>query len=249
MASVGAQGEKMITELLRYFRNSLYWITIGAGLSFRAVLAYLDRLHLSTQFWELSSGFWNKIGSVTKGFLIILVLIHLFSVDREKGTLPVISSTVHGRGRLFRNRLVAGSIAVTASVFALSIGNWGITVLLGRGLSPPTDWEPTFLLSSVVAMMGAIGFFLISAAVCDLTQNQPAAMCICGLPFAVSYFVNSSVVKPLDLFWFFRYGFFTELMRGREIASLPIFWMIWYPLLIACIILLTVKKRKERKEL
>ena len=74
-------------------------------------------------------------------------------------------------------------------------------------------------------------------------------MCICGVPFAVSYFVNAGVVKPFELLWFFRYGFFTEMMRGRFIYSAPMFWTIWYALLLFGVLVIAIIKRKERKEL
>lgn len=74
-------------------------------------------------------------------------------------------------------------------------------------------------------------------------------MCICGVPFAISYFVNAGAVKPFELFRFFRYGFFTEMMRGRFIYSAPMFWAIWYVLLLCGVLVTAIIKRKERKEL
>ena len=32
-------------------------------------------------------------------------------------------------------------------------------------------------------------------------------MCICGVPFALSYFINVAVLKKFEFFWFVRYGF------------------------------------------
>ena len=133
MVDLEAQGEKMKTELCRYFKNPLYWIVLATGLSVRAVLAYFDRIYRSKDFWALSADFWSKIGSVTVGFLIVLVLIHLFSVDRETGTWPTISSTVYGRIHLFHNRLTAGSIAVFLGIALLVIGNFTVSVFWGRG--------------------------------------------------------------------------------------------------------------------
>lgn len=239
----------MITELLRCFKKPLYWIVLGGGLSVRMLLACFDRMYRSAAFWALSADFWNQIGSATVGFLIVLVLIHLFSVDRERRTLPVICSTVWGRGRLFCNRCVAGGIAAVFGVLLMAAGNVAVTKVLGRGLLCPQDWTASFARASVVVMVGAVGFFIFTACVCDLCQNQPAAMCICGVPFAVSYFLNVIAIKPFEPFWFIRYGFFTELVRGRPIDALPVFWAAWYALLLAGILLLTIKKRRERKEL
>ena len=42
----------MKTELTRYFRNSLYWLVLGAGLSVRVVLAYFDFQTRSDAFWS-----------------------------------------------------------------------------------------------------------------------------------------------------------------------------------------------------
>lgn len=249
MVDLEAQGEKMKTELCRYFKNPLYWIVLATGLSVRAVLAYFDRIYRSKDFWALSADFWSKIGSVTVGFLIVLVLIHLFSVDRETGTWPTISSTVYGRIHLFRNRLTAGSIAVVLGIALLVIGNFTVSVLWGRGLPRPQDWLYMFIRPQAAVLIGSIGFFILAACVCDIFKNQPAAMCICGVPFAVSYFVNAGIIKPLELFWLFRYGFFTEMMRGRFIYSAPMFWVVWYALLLFGVLVVAIIKRKERKEL
>lgn len=249
MAYLEAQGKKMKTELFRYFKNPLYWIVLGAGLSVRTVLAYFDLLHRSKDFWVLAADFWSRIGSVTVVFLIVLVLIHLFSADRETETYPTINSTVYGRIHLFRNRLIAGSVAASLGIALLAVGNLVVSIFFGRDLSRPQDWIYSFIRPPVVAIVGAIGFFILAACVCDIFKNQPAAMCICGAPFAISYFVNVGVIEQFELFWFFRYGFFTELMRGRPIYSAPIFWIVWYLLLLGGVLLIAINKRKERKEL
>ena len=112
----------MKADLIRCFRNPIYWLDLGAGLSVQAVLAYFDSRFHSDAFWSLSAEFWNKIGSVTLGFLVLLVLIRLFSADRETGVFPVINSTAYGRITLFRNRLIAGSIAASAGAALLAAG-------------------------------------------------------------------------------------------------------------------------------
>lgn len=239
----------MKTELFRYFRDPLYWLVLGSGIFARAVLAYFDRLYRAADFWTLSEGFWEKIGSVTVGFLILLVLIRPFSMDREHKTLPVINSTARGRGILFFNRLFAGGLAALISVLLLSVGNCAVTMLAARGMPLPQEFVPLFGDSSVIATIGAIGYFIFSAGVCDLFQNQPAAMCICGILFGIGYFINTSAIGPFDLFWFFRYGFFTELARGRPLVIRPLFWAAWYPLLTTCILGLATEKKRERKEL
>lgn len=249
MAYLEAQGQKMKTELFRYFKNPLYWIVLGAGLSVRAVLAYFDHLHRSEDFWALAAEFWSKIGSVTVGFLIILVLIHLFSVDRETETYPTINSTVHGRIHLFQNRLFAGCIAASLGVALLAVGNSIVSAIFARELLFPQNWIYSFIRPSVVVMVGAIGFYILAACVCDIFKNQPIAMCICGFPFAVSYFLNAGVLVKFELFWFLRYGFFTELIRGRLIYSAPMFWIMWYLLLLGGVLLIAINKRKERKEI
>lgn len=249
MADLEAQGEKMKTELCRYFKNPLYWIVLATGLFTRAVLAYFDCLYRSKDFWALSADFWSKIGSVTVGFLIVLVLIHLFSMDQETGTRPTISSTVYGRIHLFINRIAAGSVAVVLGITLLIIGNFSVSILWGSKLPRPQDWLYTFIRPQAAVLIGSIGFFILAACVCDIFQNQPAAMCICGVPFAVSYFVNADVIKPLELFWFFRYGFFTEMIRGRFVYSAPMFWVVWYVLLLFGVLVIAIIKRKERKEL
>ena len=239
----------MKTECVQYFKDPYYWAVVGLGLATRTVLAYLDHLHRGPQFWELSVDFWNKTGSITMGFLILLVLIRRFSYDTELGTFPIINSTVYGRLSLFRNRLIGGEAAVIIAVLLLYVGNVGISFLIGHETRMSYGWTDCFSHATAVVVVGAVGYFTMSAMICDLAKNHPIAMCLCGLPFASSYFINASAVKPPDVFWFFRYGFFAELMRGRTIQSFPIFWFVWYSVLIGLALFFVIRRRKERKEL
>lgn len=197
----------MKDDLIRCFRNPLYWLVLGAGLSVRVVLSYFDFQTRSNAFWSLSAEFWNKIGSVTLGFLVLLVLIRLFSADRETGVFPVINSTAYGRITLFRNRLIAGSIAASAGAVLLAAGNHALSILISGRLPQPDGWNHAWFRSTAIVLIGTIGFFLFAAFVCDSLKNQPAAMCICGVPFALSYFINVAVLKKFGFFWFVRYGF------------------------------------------
>ena len=238
----------MKADLIRCFRNPLYWLVLSAGLFVRVVLAYFDFQTRSDVFWSLSAEFWNKTGSVTLGFLVLLVLIRLFSADRETGAFPVINSTAYGRIALFRNRLIAGSAAASVGTILLAIGNYALSVLISGGLPQPDDWSYAWLRSTWIVLIGTIGFFLFAAFVCDSLKNQPAAMCICGVPFALSYFINVAVLKKFGFFWFVRYGFFTEWMRGRRIGVTTEVWIIWYALLLGGLLLAVIHLRKERKE-
>ena len=245
---MGEESEGMKADLIRCFRNPLYWLVLSAGLFVRVVLAYFDFQTRSDVFWSLSAEFWNKTGSVTLGFLVLLVLIRLFSADRETGAFPVINSTAYGRIALFRNRLIAGSAAASVGTILLAIGNYALSVLISGGLSQPDGWSHVWFRSTVIVLIGTIGFFLFAAFVCDSLKNQPAAMCICGIPFALSYFINVAVLKKFGFFWFVRYGFFTEWMRGRRIGVTTEVWIIWYALLLGGLLLAVIHLRKERKE-
>lgn len=239
----------MKDDLIRCFRNPLYWLVLGAGLSVRVVLAYFDFQTRSDAFWSLSAEFWNKIGSVTLGFLVLLVLIRLFSADCETGVFPVINSTAYGRSTLFRNRLIAGSIAASAGAVLLAVGNHALSILISGRLPQPDGWNHAWFRSTAIVLIGTIGFFLFAAFVCDSLKNQPAAMCICGAPFAFSYFINVAMLKKFEFFWFVRYGFFAEWMRGRRIGETPGVWGVWYALLLGGLLLAAIHQRKERKEL
>ena len=190
----------MKDDVIRCFRNPLYWLVLGAGLSVRVVLAYFDFQTRSEAFWSLSAEFWNKIGSVTLGFLVLLVLIRLFSADRETGVFPVINSTAYGRITLFRNRLIAGSIAASAGAVLLAAGNHALSILISGRLPQPDGWNHAWFRSTAIVLIGTIGFFLFAAFVCDSLKNQPAAMCICGVPFEFSYFINVAVLKKFEFF-------------------------------------------------
>lgn len=244
-----AQGKNMRTECFQVIKNPLYWLITGLGLAARTVLAYFDGLYRGPQFWELALDFWDKTGSVTIGFLILLVMIRCFSYDIEVGVFSVVNSTAYGRLHLLLARLTGGSLAVALSVILLYGGNTGISLLLGNQIEVPYGWMGSFIYKSMISLVGAAGFYIVSALVCDLAKNQPIAMCLCGLPFASSYFINSGAVTPPDVFWLLKYGFFTELMRGSTIQSLPQFWLGWYLLLIGMNFFFVMRKRKENREL
>ena len=164
----------MKADLIRCFRNPLYWLVLSAGLSVRGILAFFDSRFRSDAFWSLSAEFWNKIGSVTLGFLVLLVLIRLFSADRETGVFPVINSTAYGRITLFRNRLIAGSIAASAGAVLLAAGNHALSILISGRLPQPDGWNHAWSRSTAIVLIGTIGFFLFAAFVCDSLKNQPA---------------------------------------------------------------------------
>ena len=86
---MGEESEGMKADLIRCFRNPLYWLVLSPGLFVRVVLAYFDFQTRSDVFWSLSAEFWNKTGSVTLGFLVLLVLIRLFSADRELSLIHI----------------------------------------------------------------------------------------------------------------------------------------------------------------
>lgn len=95
-----------------------------------------------------SAEFWNKIGSVTLGFLVLLVLIRLFSADRETGVFPVINSTAYGRITLFRNRLIAGALPLRLGAVLLAAGNHAaVNSHFGR-LPQPGCWSYAWLRST-----------------------------------------------------------------------------------------------------
>ena len=135
------------------------------------------------------------------------------------------------------------------AAIVLGAGNGVLSGLLNRGLPCPAGWGRDLLRAQAAALAGAVGYFLFAAAVCDACQNQPAAMGLCGAPFALGYFVNAGAVSPWEAAWFFRYGCFTELLRGRWIDCLPGFWGLWYLLLLGGGLTLALYLRKERKAL
>ena len=237
----------MRMELVRLLRTPMYWMVLSAGLLSRGAMAWQDKRWRVEQFWELASDFWNHFGSVTMGFLVLVVLIRLFSQDQ--GAVPVIQSTVKGRRELFFRRLAAGTTSAVLGASILAAGNAVLSVLFSPEQPLPTGLGQALLSPALTAAVGAVGYFLFSAFVCDLLQNQSAAMCVCGVPYGISYFINVSAISRFAPFWLFRYGFFTELARGRTLTDLPGFWLAWYVVLLSGGFWLSLVKRKERKAL
>lgn len=239
----------MRVELARLLRTPMYWMILSVGLLTRGAMAWQDKRWRAGQFWELAADFWNHFGSVTMGFLVLVVLIRLFSLDRETGTAPVIQSTVRGRRALFFRRLTAGTASAFLGTSILVAGNAILSVLFSPKQPLPAGLGQALLSPALTAAVGVVGYFLFSACVCDLMQNQSAAMCVCGVPYGISYFINVSAISRFAPFWLFRYGFFTELARGRILTDLPGFWLAWYVVLLSGGFWLSLVKRKERKAL
>lgn len=239
----------MKRELLRIMKMPLYWLVIGGGMTIRLVFAYFDRLYRQDSFWNSFADFWNKIGAFTMAVLILVVLIRLFSMDREHGVQDVISSTMLGRRNLFLYRLFAVVTGACIGVSVLAAANTILSALFGQGIALNNEWIMAFLTRTGIALCGSVGLSVVAGSICDISKSQPVTLCICGIPFIISIFVNADVVRPFELFWFFRYGFFTELMRGRLLQSMLGFWVIWYSTILVLALAIAIAKRKERKEL
>ncbi|MGI5985885.1 MAG: hypothetical protein GXY01_07645 [Clostridiales bacterium] len=244
-----AQEAAMKQELLRIIKMPLFGLIIGAGTVIRLIFACFDHLYRENLFWSLSASSWGKIGAFTMAALILAVFARLFSLDNEYGTQDVISSTVFGRQRLFWHRQFAATTGVIIGVMTLSTANVLISVSLGQRLIWESEWIMNFLVHTGIALCGCIGLSVVAGAICDISKSQPVTLCICGIPFLISIFVNADMVQPFELFWFFRYGFFTELMRGETPPSMLGFWIIWYGIMLILVLMIAIHKRKERKEL
>ena len=100
-----------MSEFGRMYKNALTWGVLAAGLLFRGALAAMDALYRGGSFWQRAAGFWDGTGSVALSALVLLVLIHVFSADRETGVEELVLTTPFGRGRLFARRIAAAALA------------------------------------------------------------------------------------------------------------------------------------------
>ncbi len=252
MPDVGAveqKGQKMIVELKRYLRAPLYPLGLAISVLIRVVLTYMDMKHREDTYWEIAADYWDTVGSASFALIILAVLIHQFSKDKETGAITVINSTRDGRIKLYFRRLAAGVIMTVLTVAILSLCNVVTAYCFAPDVPVPDGFTRMFVSRTLIALLGGLGFFLAASFVCDAISNQMAAMSICGLPFGLSFIINVIVLDKFEFEWFVRYGFFTELMRGRLIYSQPVFWCVWYAVLIIGLFVLSIYKRKERKQL
>ena len=74
--------------------------------------------------------------------------------DRETGVFPVINSTAYGRITLFRNRLIAGSIAASAGAALLAAGNHALSILISGRLPQPDGWNHAWFRSTAIVQIG-----------------------------------------------------------------------------------------------
>lgn len=73
-------------------------------------------------------------------------------------------------------------------------------------------------------------------------------MCICGVPFAFSYFINVAVLKSLNSSGLSGMDFCRMDARTENRCD-PGVWGVWYALLLGGLLLAALHQRKERKEL
>lgn len=170
----------------------------------------------SQQVLENTMAFWNVLGSLTVGFLILFVTTRLFAMDREEQVEEVIHTTRFGKRTVFIIRMKAALVFISSIVLIFTCIQLVISILIfdtGQVLMLLTDfvlWQQT-----ITVLIGAILFTTFTAFICDSFKSHPITIIICGLLFGLSYLIRGSVVNKYSLDWILEKGFFAFLIKGE----------------------------------
>ena len=203
--------------------------------------------------------FWNGLGSLAAGFIILMITTKIFSMDAEERVEDVFNTTKHGKRQLFLTRLQASTL-FTVVIVLLFIG-----IQLGGALSfisteqvitIPYDMSITtyLLLQASTVLIGAIFLTLFAAVVCTIFKSHPITLIICGLFYGISYITRTSMVSKYSLHWLLDKGFFSYLIRGDLFRIPPIDFVelgllaAWYGILLAVVMIVNKNLQRRRKE-
>ncbi|MBK3497056.1 hypothetical protein JFL43_19890 [Viridibacillus sp. YIM B01967] len=210
----------------------------------------------SQKILENTLSFWNVLGSLTVGFLILFVTTRLFAMDREEQVEEVIHTTKLGRRTLFLMRIKTATIFMLVIILLFTCIQLVISVRIfntGQRLTLLTElslWQQT-----ITVLIGTLLFTIFTALICDSFKSHPITLIICGLFFGLSYLIRGSMIHKYSLEWILEKGFFSflikgELFRATSIDVLEIgILALWYSILIIGMYCLNKHLRARRKEI
>ncbi|MEH6943141.1 hypothetical protein [Bacillus sp. JJ722] len=215
--------------------------------------------HSSESSVQQAFNFWDKLGSLTLGMIILLITTRLFSIDIEEHTEEVFNTTKLGKRTLFVTRIKAVSIFISFQTFLLTIIQFLIPLIFTKVKQPlivPFDMNlfKYVIMQYVIITGGAVLFAIFAAQICSNFKSHNISILICGLLFGLNYIIRVSMVDVLSFPWLLDKGFFSYLIRGELLEiwvskNIDIIYLgVWYVFLIFTMYVINKKIQTRRKE-
>lgn len=231
----------MLKLELQKLYNSLYFISIFAVSSLWIFVLYNTFIWIPEQMLQKSLEFWDKLGSITLGFIILIISTKIFIMDVNENTEDVFNTTKLGKRRLFQVRIKAGVFFIVTTVLLFVGMNIIVTLFFVRvpqDVTIPMDISTAFyyILQTLMVIIGAISFAICASCICNGFKSHGITIIICGLLFGISFITRSTLANKFSIHWFLERAFFSYLMRGKILADSLweiLYWISWY-CLISC---------------
>lgn len=247
-------------ELKKLCSNKLFLPSIIVVLALWAFIINNTRIWSPNNIVSKSMTFWHILGSLTLGFIILMINTRLFSMDTDEKVEEVFNTTRYGKRKLFVDRLKATMVFSTLAVLIFIGINLGLTFIFSKSsqlVVVPYDISITsyFIIQNFIVILGASVFAVFSALLCDSFKSHNITLIICGLLYGISYITRTSMVDKYSIHWILERGFFSFIIRGKilTVSSIDlyevIFWMLWYVILMCLMIGVNKKIQLRRKEL
>lgn len=215
--------------------------------------------HSTESSIQYAFNFWDKLGSLSLGIIIVVITTRIFFADIEEHTEEVFNTTKHGKRILFVTRVKAVGIFISFQTFLFTVIQFLIPLFFTKEQQPlivPFDMNLVeyIAVQYVTITGGAVLFAIFAAQICSNFKSHNISILICGLLFGLNYIIRVSMVDLLSFPWFLDKGFFSYLIRGELLEIWKsknnelIYIGVWYVFLIFTMYFINKKIRIRRKE-
>lgn len=239
-------------EIKKLTRN-VWNLPIVSGIIFLwGIILYFAVQNEPDQFLVQANAFWHVLGSLAVGFIILFVNTRLFILDEEEKVKEVILTTRYGKGTVLLKRMLATVIYITWFVcLFLIVQIMGFLLFNRNAMYSVIAFIMNCLENSLYVWVGSGLFSIFAACICTLFKSHTVTAILCGFLFGMTYILRGTLLQLYSFEWFLEKGFFSYLIRTKDILLEPklVVLTVWYGILMAVILFLTIKIQLRRHEI
>lgn len=197
-----------------------------------------------------SATFWHVLGSLAIGLIILIVNTRIFILDKEEAVKEVILTTRNGKANILLIRMIATIIYTMCTICSfLFIQILGF--LIFNEMDSFTEFMMNCLEGFLYVLIGSVLFSIFATCVCMIFNSQTVTVILCGFLFGMTYILRGSLLNEYSFLWFLEKGFFSYMIRVKEILLDPyiVVLIVWYGILMTGILILTIKIQWRRHEI
>lgn len=197
-----------------------------------------------------SATFWHVLGSLAIGFNILIVNTGIFNLDNEEEVKEVILTTRNGKANILLIRMIA-TICYTICIICLFLFIQILGFLIFNGTVLFTEFMMNCLEEFLYVLMGSVLFSIFTACICMIFNSHTVTVILCGFLFGMTYILRGNLLQKYSFLWFLEKGFFSYLIRVKEILLDPhiVVLTVWYGILMIGIFILTITLQWGRNEI